>query len=274
MTSAGLSSRRSAGPACSSARCASGCSTAAVDFAVHSLKDLPTWTESGLVLAAVPPPGRPAGRAGRRGTAPSWLICRRRARIGTGSPRRAAQLLLLRPDLRPGSDPWQRRNQARPGRPQASSMPSCSPTPGWPGSAGSTWSARCSSPRRCCRPRVRVRWPWSAWPAGPTWPSCWAQIDDPASRAATDAGDAACSPRCRRAARRRSARMLPGRMHCGWTRLSWRPTGERRCGRARRVRSARPSRLGRQVAAELLSRGAGRYTDVSAGHLSNGDDAK
>ena len=35
------------------------------------------------------------------GTAPSSPTCRPGATIGTGSPRRAAQLLLLRPDLRP-----------------------------------------------------------------------------------------------------------------------------------------------------------------------------
>jgi hydroxymethylbilane synthase len=34
------------------------------------------------------------------------------------------------------------------------------------------------------------------------------------------------------------------------------------------------ARIGRQVAAELLSRGAGRYKDVSEGHRTNGDDAK
>jgi hypothetical protein len=33
-------------------------------------------------------------------------------------------------------------------------------------------------------------------------------------------------------------------------------------------------KIGRQVAAELLSRGAGRYTDVSEGHRTHGDDAK
>lgn len=68
------------------------------DFAVHSFKDLPTAAEPGLTLAAVPlredpvdalctPDGRtlpdlPAG-----------------AKVGTGSPRRAAQLRALRPDL-------------------------------------------------------------------------------------------------------------------------------------------------------------------------------
>jgi len=41
--------------------------------------------------------------------------------------------------------------------------------------------------------------------------------------------------------------------------------------------AAEADRLGREVAAELLRRGAGRYTAVSAemaGHISNGDDAQ
>lgn len=62
---------------------------AAVDFAVHSMKDLPTADAPHLVVAAVPP------RADARDalvspTAPSDLAPG--ARIGTGSPRRAAVL--------------------------------------------------------------------------------------------------------------------------------------------------------------------------------------
>jgi hydroxymethylbilane synthase len=70
-----------------------------VDFAVHSLKDLPTGAADGITLAAVPVRDDPrdvlaAGRA-------KLADLPRGARIGTGSPRRAAQLLLLRADLRP-----------------------------------------------------------------------------------------------------------------------------------------------------------------------------
>ena len=36
--------------------------------------------------------------------------------------------------------------------------------------------------------------------------------------------------------------------------------------------AAEAERLGREVAAELLRRGAGRYTAVSTGHIINGDD--
>jgi hydroxymethylbilane synthase len=70
-----------------------------VDLAVHSLKDLPTGSAAGVVLAAVPPRDDPRDALVARDDAkladlPSG------ARIGTGSPRRAAQLLGLRGDLR------------------------------------------------------------------------------------------------------------------------------------------------------------------------------
>ena len=70
-----------------------------VDLAVHSLKDLPTGPAAGIVLAAVPSRDDPRDALVARDGAkladlPSG------ARIGTGSPRRAAQLLALRADLR------------------------------------------------------------------------------------------------------------------------------------------------------------------------------
>ena len=70
-----------------------------VDLAVHSLKDLPTGQPAEIILAAVP----------RRDDPRDALITRDGAKladlpagatIGTGSPRRAAQLLLLRKDVR------------------------------------------------------------------------------------------------------------------------------------------------------------------------------
>lgn len=68
------------------------------DLAVHSLKDLPTESVEGLRLAAVPP----------REVASDCLIAANNlnldslpqgSKIGTGSPRRKAQLLHRRPDL-------------------------------------------------------------------------------------------------------------------------------------------------------------------------------
>jgi hydroxymethylbilane synthase len=70
-----------------------------IDLAVHSLKDLPTTPVDGLCLAAVP----------ERGPAGDVLVCREHeglddlpqgAVVGTGSLRRRAQILHVRPDLR------------------------------------------------------------------------------------------------------------------------------------------------------------------------------
>lgn len=69
-----------------------------IDFAVHSLKDLPTADPDGLALAAVP----------EREDVRDVLVARdgfkfadlpAGARVGTGAPRRSAQLRLLRGDL-------------------------------------------------------------------------------------------------------------------------------------------------------------------------------
>ena len=69
-----------------------------VDFAVHSLKDLPTGTAPGITLAAIPPRDDPRDAlVGRDGGKLADLSPG--ARIGTGSPRRAAQLSVLRSDL-------------------------------------------------------------------------------------------------------------------------------------------------------------------------------
>lgn len=75
------------------------------DLAVHSFKDLPSRGEEGLELAAVP----------LRASVHDVLLVhprayladgdgfplRQGAQVGTSAPRRAAQLLALRPDLRP-----------------------------------------------------------------------------------------------------------------------------------------------------------------------------
>lgn len=65
-----------------------------VDLAVHSLKDLPTYPEPGIVLAAVPPREDPRDVVVARdgltlGELPAGSV------VGTGSPRRAAQLKAL-----------------------------------------------------------------------------------------------------------------------------------------------------------------------------------
>jgi hydroxymethylbilane synthase len=71
-----------------------------IDVAVHSLKDLPTGAAAGIALAAVPSRDDPRDALVTRDGA-KLADLPVRATIGTGSPRRAAQLLLLRPDVRP-----------------------------------------------------------------------------------------------------------------------------------------------------------------------------
>ncbi|GIG27066.1 hydroxymethylbilane synthase [Cellulomonas denverensis] len=69
------------------------------DVAVHSFKDLPTADADGLVVAAVPPREDPRDAlCARDGLTLATLPVG--ASVGTGSPRRAAQLLAARPDLR------------------------------------------------------------------------------------------------------------------------------------------------------------------------------
>jgi hydroxymethylbilane synthase len=69
-----------------------------VDFVVHSLKDLPTGAAPGITLAAIPARDDPRDALiGRDGAKLADLPSG--ARIGTGSPRRAAQLGLLRSDI-------------------------------------------------------------------------------------------------------------------------------------------------------------------------------
>jgi hydroxymethylbilane synthase len=70
-----------------------------IDLAVHSLKDLPTALDPRFSLAAIPPRADPRDayvcpRQKALHTLPTGAL------VGTTSPRRRAQLLALRPDLR------------------------------------------------------------------------------------------------------------------------------------------------------------------------------
>jgi hydroxymethylbilane synthase len=67
-----------------------------VDFAVHSLKDLPTGPAPGIALAAVPRRDDPRDALCGPAKLADLPVG---AKIGTGSPRRVAQLRALRPDL-------------------------------------------------------------------------------------------------------------------------------------------------------------------------------
>jgi len=70
-----------------------------VDLAVHSLKDLPAVQPRDIALAAVPVRDDPRDALVARDGA-KLADLPTGARVGTGSPRRAAQLLALRGDLR------------------------------------------------------------------------------------------------------------------------------------------------------------------------------
>ncbi len=73
------------------------------DVAVHSLKDLPTETADGLVLAAVPKRGPKLDvlvLAAGKDPIQSLADLPGGATVATGSPRRRAQLLHARPDLK------------------------------------------------------------------------------------------------------------------------------------------------------------------------------
>ncbi|MCY4411321.1 MAG: hydroxymethylbilane synthase, partial [Caldilineaceae bacterium] len=83
-----------------------------IDGAVHSLKDLPVVDSAGLALGAIPARGdvgdalvvrkgeEAATEAGGGPRQPGILPLHEGAVVGTGSRRRAAQLLAQRPDLR------------------------------------------------------------------------------------------------------------------------------------------------------------------------------
>ncbi|MCM3878232.1 MAG: hydroxymethylbilane synthase, partial [Thermoanaerobaculia bacterium] len=73
-----------------------------IDFAVHSLKDVPTVVAPGVLLAAVPERADPRDAlvvASRHRGAMTVSALPPGARVATSSPRRVSQLLGIRPDL-------------------------------------------------------------------------------------------------------------------------------------------------------------------------------
>jgi hydroxymethylbilane synthase len=243
-----------------------------IDFAVHSLKDLPVAQPDGIEMAAVP--GRDDPRdalAARDGAKLADLPPG--AKIGTGSPRRAAQLLLLRPDVVPV--PVRGNADTRLGRVTSGEVDAVVLA-----YAGLARLARLDAVTQVFEPDEMLPAPGQGALAvecrsdQPGLAALLACADDAATRAATTA------ERSLLAALEAGCSAPVGGYAAGTDGLRLRAVvvaadGETALRASAGAPAAEAERLGREVAAELLRRGAGRYTAVSgeiAGHISNGDE--
>jgi len=242
-----------------------------VDFAVHSLKDLPTGAADGIALAAVP--GRDDPRdalVARDGAKLADLPAA--ARVGTGSPRRAAQLLILRPDIRPV--PVRGNAGTRLAKVQSAELDAVVLA-----YAGLTRIGRLDAVTQVFDPDEML----PAAAQGALAVECRAGredlvallgcIDDPVSRAATTAErsllgalQAGCAAPIGAYAAGTEVIRLRGVVVAADGGTALRGSGSGALAQA--------DLIGRQVAADLLARGAASYMAVSGGHLSSGDDDK
>ncbi len=242
-----------------------------VDFAVHSLKDLPTGDADGIILAAVPGRDDPRDALVARDGA-KLADLPPGARIGTGSPRRAAQLLILRPDIchvpirgNAGTRMAKVDNGeldavvlAHAGLARISRLDAVSqvfePEEMLPAAGQGALAVECSAGREDLAALL----------------GC---IDDPVSRAATTAErsllgglQAGCSAPVGAYAAGTEVLRLHGVVVAADGGMALRGSASGGLAQAEQI--------GRQVAADLLGRGAARYMAVSGGHLSSGDDDK
>jgi len=240
-----------------------------VDVAVHSLKDLPTAPSQGLVLAAVPARDDPRDALVTLSGA-KLADLPPAAMIGTGSPRRAAQILLLRPDVRPvpiRGNAGTRLAKLQSGEVDALVL----------AYAGLARIGRLDVASQVFEPDELLPAPGQ----GALAVECLAGrgdlvqelslIEDRLSRAATDA------ERSLLAALQAGCSAPVGAYAAGADVLRLDAVvAAADGGRALRASAVGPAgeaeSLGRQVAADLLGRGAAMYTTVSDGHLSDGDD--
>ncbi len=242
-----------------------------VDLAVHSLKDLPTAPAAGIELAAVPVRDDPRDAlVARDGAKLADLPAG--ATIGTGSPRRAAQLLLLRPDLRPV--PVRGNAGTRLGKVESGELDAVVL-----GYAGLGRIGRLDAVTEVFDPDEMLPAPGQGALAveirsgRDDLAEIAASVDDPASRAATTAERsmlAALQGGC-------SAPVGGYAAGAGQLRLRGivvgygepRAGGGQATGTALRASAVAPAdeavRLGRLVAADLLSHGAARYTGLPGG---------
>jgi hydroxymethylbilane synthase len=242
-----------------------------VDFAVHSLKDLPVGPAAEIALAAVP--GRDDPRdalAARDGAKLADLPVG--AKIGTGSPRRAAQLLVLRPDVRPV--PLRGNAGTRLAKVQTGELDAVVLA-----HAGLARIGRLDAVSQVFDPDEMMPAPGQ----GALAVECLegredlvallGSIDDPLSRAATTA------ERSLLAGLQAGCSAPVGAYAAGSDVLRLRALvvaadGGRALRGSASGTLAAADQIGRQVAADLLSRGAASYMAVSGGHLSSGDDEK
>ena len=245
-----------------------------IDLAVHSLKDLPTGQPDGIDLAAIPGRDDPRDALVARDGA-KLADLPRGARIGTGSPRRAAQLLLLRPDVCPV--PVRGNAGTRLGRIDSGEVDAVVLA-----YAGLARIGRLDAVTQIFEPEEMLPAPGQ----GALAVECrsdhrelvalLAGIDDPTSRAAVTAERsllAALEAGCSAPVGGYAAGTDGLRLHA----IVVAADGESALRASAGGPAAEADRLGREVAAELLRRGAGRYTAVSAemaGHISDGDDAQ
>ncbi len=240
-----------------------------IDLAVHSLKDLPTGAADGIVLAAVPARDDPRDAlVARDGAKLADLPAA--ALIGTGSPRRAAQLLMLRKDIRPVAirgNAGTRLSKVDSGEVHAVVL----------AYAGLARIGRLDAVTQLFESEEMLPAPGQGALAveclagRPDLAELLACADDPASRAATTAERsllATLQAGCSAPVGAYAAGTDALRLHA----VVAAPDGGTALRGSAGGPAAEADRLGREVAADLLRRGAGMYTAVSAGHLSTGDD--
>jgi hydroxymethylbilane synthase len=242
-----------------------------VDFAVHSLKDLPTSPQEGIMLAAVPPRGDPRDAlVARDGVKLADLPPG--ARIGTGSPRRAAQLGLLRPDIR--CVPLRGNAGTRLGKVSSGELEAVVL-----GAAGLARIGRIDAVTQLFEPEDMLPAPGQGALAvecrdnSPELAALLSSIDDPRSRAAVTAErsllaalEAGCSAPVGAFAAGTALYLHVQAVVIGSAGPPLRVAGD---GPA-----ADAERLGRQLAAELLSRGAGSLISVPSARSSDRGDAQ
>ncbi len=241
----------------------------AIDLAVHSLKDLPVGPVPGLALAAVPSRDDPRDALiGRDGA--KFADLPPGARIGTGSPRRAAQLRLLRPDVRPV--PVRGNAGTRLGKVTSGELDAvllaC---------AGLARIGRMDAVTQLFEPEEMLPAPGQGalaveCRAGTPLAGLLSAVDDPVSRAAVTAERAVL------AALQAGCSAPVGAYAAGTESLHLTAViaavnGESAVRGSASAPAAEAARLGGDVAAELLRQGAARFLAPSSEYLSNGDDA-